>query len=250
MKYMKNLLFIVALLVSFVSASAQTKAEADSAYVHERYDQAISIYNKLLQSGSSASVYYNLGNAYYRTGDMAHAILAYERAYLLNPGDADIRFNLDLARTKTVDKIVPESEMFFVTWFRQLIDCCNADQWARGVIVCFALFVIALLLYFFSDRIWLRKSAFAVSLCTLVLSVMFHIFAYQQRQKLLYRNHAIVMSSSLPVKSTPSTTGTDLFVLHEGTKVEITDDTMKDWKEVRLADGKVGWVPVNAIERI
>lgn len=247
---MKNLLFIVAILFSFVSVSAQTKAEADSAYVHEHYDQAISIYNKLLQSGTSASVYYNLGNAYYRTGDMAHAILAYERAYLLNPGDADIRFNLELARTKTVDKIVPESEMFFVTWFRQLIDCCNADQWARGVIVCFALFVVTLLLYFFAGRMWLRKVGFSVSLCALVLSILLHIFAYQQRQKLLYRTHAIVMSSSLPVKSTPSTTGTDLFVLHEGTKVEITDDTMKDWKEVRLADGKVGWVPVKTIERI
>lgn len=247
---MKNLFFIMVMLVSFVSASAQTKAEADSAYVHEQYDQAISIYNKLLQSGTSASVYYNLGNAYYRTGDMAHAILAYERAYLLEPGDADIRFNLELARTKTVDKIVPESEMFFVTWFRQLIDCFNADQWARGVIVCFALFVVTLLLYFFAGRMWVRKVGFSVSLCTLVLAVLFHIFAYQQRQKLLYRTHAVVMASSLPVKSTPSATGTDLFVLHEGTKVEITDDTMKDWKEVRLADGKVGWVPVATIERI
>ena len=172
---------------------AQTKAEADSAYVQERYEQAISLYDKLLETGASASVYYNLGNAYYRIGDMAHAILAYERAYLMEPGDADIRFNLQL--------------------------------------------------------LW-RKVGFGVGVCTLILAVLFHIFAYQQQQKLLVRTHAIVMSSSLTVKSTPSTSGTDLFVLHEGTKVEITDDTMKDWKEIRLADGKVGWVPVKTIERI
>ena len=250
MKYMKKLLFMAALLLSFVSASAQTKAEADSAYVQERYDQAISLYNKLLETGASASVYYNLGNAYYRTGDMAHAILAYERAYLMEPGDADIRFNLQLARTKTIDKIVPESEMFFITWFRQMIDWYSADQWGRAVVVCFALFVVSLLLYFFAGRMLWRKVGFGVGVCTLILAVLFHIFAYQQQQKLLVRTHAIVMSSSLTVKSTPSTSGTDLFVLHEGTKVEITDDTMKDWKEIRLADGKVGWVPVKTIERI
>lgn len=250
MKYMKKLLFIAALLLSFVSASAQTKAEADSAYVQERYEQAISLYNKLLETGASASVYYNLGNAYYRTGDMAHAILAYERAYLMEPGDADIRFNLQLARTKTIDKIVPESEMFFITWFRQMIDWYSADQWGRAVVVCFALCVVSLLLYFFAGRMLWRKVGFGVGICTLILAVLFHIFAYQQKQKLLVRIHAIVMSSSLTVKSTPSTSGTDLFVLHEGTKVEITDDTMKDWKEIRLADGKVGWVPVKTIERI
>ena len=247
---MKKLLFIAALLLSFVSASAQTKAEADSAYVQEHYEQAISLYNKLLETGASASVYYNLGNAYYRTGDMAHAILAYERAYLMEPGDADIRFNLQLARTKTIDKIVPESEMFFITWFRQMIDWYSADQWGRAVVVCFALFVVSLLLYFFAGRMLWRKVGFGVGVCTLILAVLFHIFAYQQQQKLLVRTHAIVMSSSLTVKSTPSTSGTDLFVLHEGTKVEITDDTMKDWKEIRLADGKVGWVPVKTIERI
>lgn len=250
MKYMKKLLFMAALLLSFVSASAQTKAEADSAYVQERYEQAISLYNKLLETGASASVYYNLGNAYYRTGDMAHAILAYERAYLMEPGDADIRFNLQLARTKTIDKIVPESEMFFITWFRQMIDWYSADQWGRAVVVCFALFVVSLLLYFFAGRMLWRKVGFGVGVCTLILAVLFHIFAYQQQQKLLVRTHAIVMSSSLTVKSTPSISGTDLFVLHEGTKVEITDDTMKDWKEIRLADGKVGWVPVKTIERI
>lgn len=250
MKYMKKLLFMAALLLSFVSASAQTKAEADSAYVQERYEQAISLYNKLLETGASASVYYNLGNAYYRTGDMAHAILAYERAYLMEPGDADIRFNLQLARTKTIDKIVPESEMFFITWFRQMIDWYSADQWGRAVVVCFALFVVSLLLYFFAGRMLWRKVGFGVGVCTLILAVLFHIFAYQQKQKLLVCTHAIVMSSSLTVKSTPSTSGTDLFVLHEGTKVEITDDTMKDWKEIRLADGKVGWVPVKTIERI
>ena len=208
---MKKLLLIFACMLTIVSAAAQTKAEADSAYVQEDYEKAISIYNQLLETGVSAPVYYNLGNAYYRKGDMAHAILAYERAYLLDPGD---------------------------------------DQWGRAVVVCFALFVLATLVYFFVGRLLWRKVGFGVGLTALCLAVLFHIFAYQQQQKLLQRSYAIVLSSSLTVKSTPSNSGTDLFVLHEGTKVQITDDAMKDWKEIRLADGKVGWVPVKTIERI
>lgn len=247
---MKKLLLMIVLFVSVGAVSAQTKAEADSAYVQEHYDEAISMYNKLLESGVSASVYYNLGNAYYRTGDMANAILSYERAYLLKPGDADVRFNLQLARSKTIDKIIPESEMFFVTWYRSMVDWFGADQWAKAAVICFALFVVALLLYFFMDKLWVRKSGFGVAVCSLFLAVLFHIFAYQQEQKLLHRVQAIVMSPSLSVKSTPSDSGTDIFVLHEGTKVQITDDTMKEWKEIKLADGKVGWVPVNTIERI
>lgn len=131
-----------------------------------------------------------------------------------------------------------------------MVDWFGADQWAKAAVICFALFVVALLLYFFMDKLWVRKSGFGVAVCSLLLAVLFHIFAYQQEQKLLHRVQAIVMSPSLSVKSTPSDSGTDIFVLHEGTKVQITDDTMKEWKEIKLADGKVGWVPVNTIERI
>lgn len=249
---MKNSIFIWLMLFACVlPVQAEiTKVEADSAYAREQYTEAVRMYETLLKSGVSASLYYNLGNAYYRCGDVSRAILSYERASLLSPGDADIRFNLELARAKTVDKIVPESEMFFVTWFRKMVNWTGADQWAVAALVCLVFFAAATLLFLFSGRILLRKTGFGVAVCTLLLAVLFHIFAYQQKQKLLYRTHAIVMSSSLPVRSTPSKTGTDLFVLHEGTKVEITDDTMKEWKEVRIPDGKVGWVPAESLERI
>ena len=248
--FWKFFLMIILAAAGMLPVQAQTKADADSAYAAGRYDEAISGYSALLEKGESAEVYYNLGNCYYKTDHIAPAILNYERALLLAPGSSDVRFNLELARSKTIDKITPESEMFFITWFRQLIDLCSADQWGRAVVVCFALFVLATLVYFFVGRLLWRKVGFGVGLTALCLAVLFHIFAYQQQQKLLQRSYAIVLSSSLTVKSTPSNSGTDLFVLHEGTKVQITDDAMKDWKEIRLADGKVGWVPVKTIERI
>jgi tetratricopeptide (TPR) repeat protein len=238
------LLFIISLtsLFSPLTSHAVTKAEADSAYVRGQYQQAIAQYEALLKQGASADLYYNLGNAYYRTENIPEAVLNYERALLLSPGDRDIRFNLQIARSKTFDKIVPESEMFFVTWYRSLVSMMSVDGWARTALVALALTIILLLVYLFSDRIWLRKAGFFGGVALLVLFVAANIFAWQQKKDLLNRKGAIIFAPAVTVKSTPAANGTDLFILHEGTKVEITDGSMKEWKEIRLADGKEGWI--------
>ena len=223
-------------------SSAQTKAEADSSYVRGQYQQAITQYEALLKQGASADLYYNLGNAYYRTENIPEAVLNYERALLLSPGDRDIRFNLQIARSKTFDKIVPESEMFFVTWYRSLVSMMSVDGWARTALVALALTIILLLVYLFSERIWLRKAGFFGGVALLVLFVGANIFAWQQKKDLLNRKGAIIFAPAVTVKSTPAANGTDLFILHEGTKVVITDGSMKEWKEIRLADGKEGWI--------
>ena len=223
-------------------SSAQTKAEADSSYVRGQYQQAITQYEALLKQGASADLYYNLGNAYYRTENIPEAVLNYERALLLSPGDRDIRFNLQIARSKTFDKIVPESEMFFVTWYRSLVSMMSVDGWARTALVALALTIILLLVYLFSERIWLRKAGFFGGVALLVLFVGANIFAWQQKKDLLNRKGAIIFAPTVTVKSTPAANGTDLFILHEGTKVVITDGSMKEWKEIRLADGKEGWI--------
>ena len=222
--------------------SAQTKAEADSSYIRGQYQQAITQYEALLKQGASADLYYNLGNAYYRTENIPEAVLNYERALLLSPGDRDIRFNLQIARSKTFDKIVPESEMFFVTWYRSLVSMMSVDGWARTALISLALTIVLLLVYLFSERIWLRKAGFFGGVALLVLFVGANIFAWQQKKDLLNRKGAIIFAPAVTVKSTPAANGTDLFILHEGTKVVITDGSMKEWKEIRLADGKEGWI--------
>ena len=241
---------LLLLLLLPATASAVTKAEADSAYAQGHYQQAIKDYEALLKQGAAAELYYNLGNAYYRSENITKAVLNYERALLLSPGDRDIRFNLQIANSKTIDKIVPESEMFFFTWYRSLVNLMSVDGWARMSLVSLALVIVLLLFYLFADRLWLRKTGFFGGVALLVVFLFSNLFAWQQKQNLLHRKGAIVIASSVTVKSTPAHNGTDLFVLHEGTKVTITDGSMKGWKEIRIADGKEGWIETKQLEEI
>ena len=246
----KTVTAVLLMLLLPLGAQAVTKAEADSAYAQGHYQQAINDYQALLKQGASADLYYNLGNAYYRSENITQAVLNYERALLLSPGDRDIRFNLQLARSKTIDKIVPESEMFFITWYHALVNLMSVDGWARTAIFSLALVIVLSLVYLFSQPVWLRKIGFFGGITLLVVFVLANVFASQQKQSLIHRKGAIVMSPSVTVKSTPAANGTDLFILHEGTKVTITDGSMRDWKEIRLADGKEGWIESKKIELI
>ena len=249
-KNTKPLTAVLLLLLVPLAAQAVTKAEADSAYVQERYQQAAKDYEALLKQGVSADLYYNLGNCYYRMDQMTQAVLNYERALLLSPGDEDIRFNLQMARSKTIDKITPESEMFFVTWYRSLVNVMSVDGWARTALVALIIAIVLALFYLFSDRIWLRKIGFFGGILLLLVFLTSNLFAWQQKRNLTQRTGAIVIKSAVNVKSTPSKNGTDLYILHEGTKVTVTDATMREWRKIRVADGKEGWLEVSEIEVI
>lgn len=250
---MKRLSILIAFLIGLVqfTSAAVSKAEADKDYQENKFADAIEKYEVILSSeGESAAIYYNLGNSYYKNKNIAKAVLNYERALLMNPGDADIRFNLDMARSKTVDQVTPTGEVFIVTWINSLINCMSESGWGTTGIVSFLLLLAGMALYIFGNRIVLKKIGFISAVIFLVVAVCANIFASEQKDELLNRTGAIVMSPSITVKSTPNESGTDLFVLHEGTKVYIEDNSMKGWKEIRLEDGKKGWLPVSAIEVI
>ena len=241
---------VLLLLLAPLATQAATKAEADSAYANGNYQAAIKGYEALLKQGASAEVYYNLGNAYYRTENITRAVINYERALLLSPGDNDIRFNLQIARSKTIDKVVPESEMFFVTWYRSLVNLMSVDGWGRMALVSLALVIILFLVYLFSARVWMQKVGFFGSIALMLVFIGSNLFAWQQRQQLIHRQGAVVIAPSVTVKGSPAANGTDLFVLHEGTYVVVTDNSMQNWREVRLADGKRGWLECKKIEMI
>lgn len=227
-----------------------TKAEGDSAYINNDFASAIQIYESLLQQGEAPEIYYNLGNSYYKADDIARAILNYERALLLSPGNADIRANLEIARAKAIDKVTPIPEIFFVTWIKSLVNSQSSDAWARTGIVSFLLFLASLAVFFFTQHIKWKKAGFSVAVLLLVVTILSNVFASQQKSFLTERNDAIILSPSVTVRSTPSESGTSLFILHEGRKVEIKDNSMREWKEIRLEDGKVGWVPASSVEVI
>ena len=245
-----TLILILMLMPISMFAQQSLKTSGDEAYGKGNYQQAINIYEQLLKKGVSAEVYYNLGNAYYRSENITKAIINYERALLLSPGDEDIRFNLQLARSKTIDKITPESEMFFVTWYRSLVNLTSVDGWAYTALVSLLLALCMALVYLFSSKVWLRKIGFFGGIVMLVLFIVSNVFAYQQRMILDNRTGAIVITPSANVKTTPENNSKDAFLIHEGTKVEIIDDSMNDWKCVHLANGKEGWISTKALERI
>lgn len=248
---MKKIYLILFLLVSVSVSYGQTKAQADSAYVNNDFAGAVEMYEAILATeGESADIYYNLGNSYYKMDNIAKAILNYERALVLNPGDGDIRFNLELAQSKTVDKVTPVSEMFFVTWIKSLTNLMSEKGWAKLGIGAFIFMLLSLALYFFGKQVVLKKVGFIVTLCLLVVCVVANVFASNQKGKAQNHGSAVIMAPSVTVKSTPNEGGTDLFILHEGRKVMIKDNTMKEWKEIQLEDGNAGWVPTSVIEII
>ena len=244
-----NIIFF-ALLFTASSLWAQTKAQADSAYINKDYAQAIEICESLLQDGESGEIYYNLGNAYFKQDELGRAIINYERALLLQPGNADVSANLDIARAKTIDKVNPNPKVFFVAWTRALINMLPVDTWGGLGVVFFLCSLAALAIYLFTKGVRWRKIGFFTAFISLILCVITNLFAFEQKGKIDHRTDAIVLSPSVTVRSTPNEEGTSLFVIHEGRKVFIKDNSMKDWKEITLEDGKVGWIPVSAIEII
>lgn len=245
----RTIVILLFVLLS-IPAFSVTKQQADAEYANQRYQQAIADYNLLLKKGQSAEIYYNLGNAYYRTDNIARAILCYERALRLKPGDRDIRYNLRFVRSKTIDNITPAQTMFFVTWYNSVVNMTTAGTWAAWSLVAVIVALAFFLLYLFSKKLSVRKVGFFGFIASFALFLLLTLFAWQQHSWACNPDGAVVMKSSLPVKEIPSAGSKDVFVIHEGTHVDITDKTMQSWRQIKLQDGRQGWVSTNGIEQI
>ena len=223
---------------------------ANTAYVNGDYHAAAEIYEGILAQGlSSVKLYYNLANAYFKVGRYGKAILYYNRALRLAPGDADIRYNLDVANTFTKDKIAVVPEFFLKGWVRSVRMSLGSTAWSVVSLAALALLFALVLLYLLAGRLAWRKAGFYGTLAMLLVFVASTSFAVTERRELLDSTEAVVMSSSVSVKSSPDKASTDLFVLHEGTKVRTVSE-LGDWREIVIADGKKGWVEARTIETI
>ncbi|HIW65357.1 MAG TPA: tetratricopeptide repeat protein [Candidatus Alistipes intestinipullorum] len=278
---MKRLLFILMLSVGFATSYAQEAADslsgqegtvevpagaaetsdstatpdqlwdrANTAYINGDYHGAAASYEAILSQGlSSVKLYYNLANSYFKDDRLGKAILFYHRAQRMAPGNDDIRYNLHVAEARAKDKIELIPEFFLTKWMRDVRHAMSCTAWSLLSLVVLVCALVLFLLYLLASRLSLRKAGFYGTLVAFVLFVVTSWFALGERREMLDTSQAVVMSTSTAVKSSPDKSATDLFVLHEGTLVGITD-RLDGWCEVTIADGKKGWLEARTIEVI
>ena len=249
-KLVKLVVVIILLaVVGSIKADNQLQKAADL-YAAQSYEQAADVYASILKTDVvSPELFYNYANACCKSGQLGKAILNYERALVLRPNYEDAKFNLAFLNAKITDKIEPIEQFFLTEWIDGLGNLQTANQWSITSISAFVLCLMLVLLYVFASRRSLRKIGFFGALVCLVLSVSAMSYIFSLEHKTQERSEAIVMVGSMSVKSAPDDSGTELFVLHEGTKVVIIS-TLGDWLEIRIADGHLGWVKHTQIERI
>ena len=225
-------------------------AQGNEHFKAGEYTLAIESYERVIaKDKESAELYYNLGNAYYKSKNVPGAILNYERAVKLDPNDEDLQFNLKLANLKTVDNIEVIPTFFIGELGEDLKDMFPLNTW--GLIAIVSLWLSSALFFIFSNStIRMAKRLFFFSALTLLSFSLISLGLGYQKYKSLYTQvEAIVFSPSVIVKSAPDPNETDLFLLHEGTKVFVLEE-MAEWNKIRLADGSIGWIPVASIEQI
>lgn len=233
------------LLFAGISANAQQVQLLDSAvyyYSNNNFEKAISVYEGILSDGyESAELYYNLGNAYYKSNKIPYAILNYERAVKIDSKNEDFLFNLQLANTHVVDKIETLPTFFLTSWWSELLMQLSSNQWAVISMAAFVLALLGFIVFFLSQIMWARQLSFWLGVLLLFSSLF--AFSFSRKHYLISQNEpdAIILTPSIVVKSSPSDSGTDLFLIHEGLKVTVTDK-MGEWREIRLSDGNEGWI--------
>ncbi len=243
-------IFLICNWVLVIAVCALTQSDfdiANAAYADGRYEEAAAGYEALLAEGPNATLYYNLGNARFKQGELAQAILNYERALRLEPNNKDAKYNLAFAQSKITDNIV-EQDFFLSTWLRAVRNALNERTWIILSIGLFILALVGLLLFLLGREIWVRKTAFHIAWIALLFSIISGLNATSLHKRDTLRNEAIITQGVVNAKSSPDRSGTDLFTVHEGTKVTIRE-TIGEWANVHVGQNE-GWIRSSCLERI
>jgi tetratricopeptide (TPR) repeat protein len=249
-KYKSMVFYLVAtVLLNLHSPQASASIQTDSIvsegnryYMNREFNMAARCYADVVARGyESGELYYNLGNAYFKQDKLAEAILYYEKALLIKPGDEDIRQNLALANARIIDKIDDIPDFFLKRWMALVQGIFSPDQWAVLGLVFFIIALACFMVFVIGNSLVTKKAGFSFGIILLVVSMTSGLFMFARIHKIQQHNSAIIMVTSVNARSSPDEQSTNVFVLHEGTKVELTD-SIKHWKEIRIADGNKGWV--------
>lgn len=244
---LRNYVITTLLLFSAFTFAQDAFDAANAAYADGRYEEAAAMYQSLLDEQPDATLYYNLGNSRFKQGELAQAILNYERALRLKPNYKDAQYNLAFAQSRITDNIV-EQDFFLSSWARTVRNNLSERTWWSTSIGLFICALIALLLFLLGRELWLRKTAFHVAWIALLFSLIAGLNAGSLCQRNTLRNEAIITQGVVNVKSSPDRSGTDLFTIHEGTKVTIRE-TLGEWVNVSVGSNE-GWMKAAHLERI
>jgi len=236
-----TIIFIVASF-SFAQNEEEIFQQGNEYFQKKQYDNAIESYRKLVNSGyEGTALYYNLGNAYYREGKIGYAILYYEKALKLSPGDEDIKHNLALANLKTIDKLESFPKFFLFEWWEGLLALFSASGWTIVTYIFYILLILSVAFYFYSRNHYQQKAVVISGLSGFILLVLSCTLLVIKFNKELNIKSGVVVENTVNVKLSPDAGSNDAFIIHEGLKVRLEDE-VDNWIKIRLEDGKVGWI--------
>lgn len=252
--FLRLLLLSILGCLMFEAISAPARSDdyekANKAYMAGFYENAIDLYEGILKTGQDApNLYYNLGNAYFKTDQIPQAILNFERALKYDPSNEDFQFNLRVANAKIVDKIDVMPELFYMRWWAALQQWFPPNTWTGIALTAFTLIFLVWALFLLSQHMFQRKALFAAGLILFVVVLLSGTIAFKTYKSAKKEKSAIVFTPTLPVKSSPDESSIDLFVIHEGLKVQLLDK-IGDWCEIKISNGSKGWVQTNNLEPI
>ena len=254
---MKRIISIFLLsITSFIAFSQEnenvyTKELGDKAYAEARYDDAVAIYEAVIaEEGATLPLYYNLGNAYYRTNNPGKAILNYERALSIDADDEDVKANLQFVQSMIVDKIPQDEVPFYKVWGRAFAGMFSKDTWGVIAVVTFITMLIALFFAIFKRNT--RKISIIIASVCLLFTILSNVSAFSFANRGMDTPQGVILDEMVVVKSSPESSGTELTKIHEGLKVTIIDDTLDDWVKIEANNGNrvVGWIKKKSMERI
>jgi len=237
------LIIISCMIVGVVNATPDSLFQvANNLYQEGKYEMALGQYREITQMGfESADLYYNMGNAAYRSNSIGYAILYFEKALKLDPAHDDAANNLEFASRYRVDTFEQVPELFIRTWIRSFFLKLSERTWSIISLLIFILIISSVVIYIFSRSLLLKKLGFFTALIGLCIFILSFTGALSRHRSIKNPDAAIILSPSVVVRSSPSDTGTELFILHEGTKVKINEG-VTGWQNIRVVDGREGWI--------
>lgn len=237
-------------VVAFAQSAAdkdEVFSQANQLYEAGNYEQAIASYQSIIETtGPTANLYYNLGDAYYRMGEIGKSLVYFERAYRMNPADRDTRENLDFVYSKTEDHIEEIPQFMLVRWWNSLVQILSLRGWKIVFVLVLSLFWISFVIFRLSRDYMFRKVSFISTLSILAIFIFVIGLTISSYSLSKSHNQAIVTAPMTVVKGSPDGGSVDKFILHEGTKVKISDE-VDSWYKISIADGSKGWMPIQDV---